>query len=162
LQSKLCHYDIFHLTCVVERIVYFVKYGLTLWRNCFATTVVFELKHFDPSVNQNSRAPVDKKKLRTQKDGCLQTNRGRPGSLRGRDGTVRTSPNWFLLSVPCNPDNRCTKLCRDFQSQRPACPSSASSLAASSASWECALLDDTTMPATSETTRRYRRVRWCM
>jgi hypothetical protein len=35
-------------------------------------TFVFELKHFDPSVNQNSRAPVDMK-LRTQKDGCLQT-----------------------------------------------------------------------------------------
>jgi hypothetical protein len=33
---------------------------------------VFELQHFDPSVNQNSRAPVDMK-LRTQKDGCLQT-----------------------------------------------------------------------------------------
>jgi hypothetical protein len=32
---------------------------------------VFELKHFDPSVNQNSRAPVDMK-LRTKKDGCLQ------------------------------------------------------------------------------------------
>jgi hypothetical protein len=32
---------------------------------------VFELKHFDPSVNQNSRAPVAMK-LRTQKDGCLQ------------------------------------------------------------------------------------------
>jgi hypothetical protein len=32
---------------------------------------VIELKHFDPSVNQNSRAPVAMK-LRTQKDGCLQ------------------------------------------------------------------------------------------
>jgi hypothetical protein len=32
---------------------------------------VIELKHFDPSVNQNSRAPVDMK-LHTQKDGCLQ------------------------------------------------------------------------------------------
>jgi hypothetical protein len=34
-------------------------------------TFVFELQHFDPSVNQNLRAPVDMK-LRTQKDGCLQ------------------------------------------------------------------------------------------
>jgi hypothetical protein len=34
---------------------------------------VFELQHFDPSVNQNSRAPVDRQ-LRTQKDGCLQTS----------------------------------------------------------------------------------------
>jgi hypothetical protein len=33
---------------------------------------VIELKHLDPSVNQNSRAPVAMK-LRTQKDGCLQT-----------------------------------------------------------------------------------------
>jgi hypothetical protein len=34
---------------------------------------VIELQHFDSSSNKNTRAPIAMK-LRTQKDGCLQTN----------------------------------------------------------------------------------------
>jgi hypothetical protein len=35
--QSLCRYDNNYLMCVVARIVYIVKYGLTLWHNCFAT-----------------------------------------------------------------------------------------------------------------------------
>jgi hypothetical protein len=36
--QSLCRYDNNYLMCVVVRIVYVVKYGLTFWHNCFATT----------------------------------------------------------------------------------------------------------------------------
>jgi hypothetical protein len=35
--QSLCRYDNNYLMCVVVRIVYFVKYGVTRWHNCFAT-----------------------------------------------------------------------------------------------------------------------------
>jgi hypothetical protein len=74
LQSKLYVTTTnFYLMCVVIRIVYIVKYGALLWHNCFCCPVVIELEHFDPSVNQNTRAPIAMK-LCTQKDGCLQIN----------------------------------------------------------------------------------------
>jgi hypothetical protein len=61
--------------CVVVRIEYFIKQSDTLAYLFCYTVVMFELQHFDPSSNQNTRAPILAMKLRTQKDGCLQTNK---------------------------------------------------------------------------------------